>query len=291
MKFILQLVGFGHHFKHLNTRSSHRRRNRVGEKIRTRALTQQVYNLLLPCGKTTDCPAKSFAQSAGNNFDISFQSETFGNSTTGSAHYTCRVRFIHHHHGIVLFGKSNYFIHRSHIAVHREHTIGYNQSETTLLCRLKLLFQVGHIGIGITIPLCFAQTHTVNDRSMIERIGDYRIFVGKQWFEHTTVGIETGSIQNGVFSVEEFSYFCLQRLVSILRSANKPHRCHAITPFVESSFGSFNQFRIVSQPKVIVGTKVQHLSTIHLYFSSLSRFNHSFSFIQARGLYRRKLLL
>jgi len=59
---------------------------------------------------------------------------------------------------------------------------------------------------------------------MIERVADDGIVTGEQRFKHAAVGIEAGSIKDGVFRAEEFSNLFFQLLVHVARSADETDR-------------------------------------------------------------------
>ena len=113
------------------------------------------------------------------------------------------MTFVYHHQRVILFCEIANFVDGSHVAVHREHTIGHDDTEALLLCSLQLAFEIFHICVGITITLSFAKAHTINDRSMVEGVGDDGIFCCEQRFKHTTVCIEASSIEDSIVCLEE----------------------------------------------------------------------------------------
>ena len=167
VQFILQIVGFIHHFEHLYSGSSHHWRNGVRKQIRTRTLTKQVYNFFFTGSKSTYRTTKSFTQCSGNNFNFTTKIVTFSYTTPGFAYHTCRVRFVYHHHSIVFFSQCINFVQRSYVAVHRKNAISHNQSETLCLSLFKLIFQILHICISIAVTLRFAKSHTIYNGSMV----------------------------------------------------------------------------------------------------------------------------
>ena len=239
MQFILQFVGFIHHFEHLYSGSSHHWRNGVRKQIRTRTLTKQVNNFLFAGSKSTYRTTKSFTQCSGNNFNFTTKIVTFSYTTPGFAYHTCRVRFVYHHHSIVFFSQCINFVQRSYVAVHRKNAISHNQSETLCLSLFKLIFQILHICISIAVTLRFAKSHTIYNRSMVQRIRNNSIFFIQQRFKNTTIGIKAGSIQNSIFRSEKTCNRCFQLFMNVLRSTNKPHRRNTVTVCIQSFLGSF----------------------------------------------------
>ena len=188
---------------------------------------------------------------------------------TGSAHHTCRVALVHHHQCVVLLCQVTDLVHGSHVAVHREHTVGNDDAETLGLSLLKALLQFLHVGIGIAVALCLAQTHAVDDGSVVQGIGNDGILVGQQRLEHTAVGIKASGIQDGVLSLEVLADFSLQNLVDIGSTADEAHAGHTEATAVQSLLGSLDEAGMVGKAQIIVGTEVQHFLASHLDFSLL----------------------
>ena len=57
-------------------------------------------------------------------------------------------------------------------AVHRENTVGCDETEARPFGRLQLRFQISHVAVLVTIALRFAEPHTVNDAGVIQFVGD-----------------------------------------------------------------------------------------------------------------------
>ena len=141
----------------------------------------------------------------------------------GSTYNTSRVALVHHYQCIVLLCQVTDLVHGSHVAVHREHTVGYDDAETLGLSLLKALLQFLHVGIGIAVALCLAQTYTVDNRSVVQCIGDDSVLVGQQRLEHTAVGIKASGIEDGVLGLEVLADLSLQHLVDVGCTADEAH--------------------------------------------------------------------
>ena len=190
----MQCIAFFQHLEHFKAGAHDGRSNRVREQIRTRTLTQHVDDFFSTCSETTHSTAECLTQCTGKDIHTSVNIILFSHTMTGRTHYTGRMRFVYHYQRIVFFCQFANLIHRSHITVHREHTVSSNDTVALSLSFLQAAFQVSHVCIGITITFCLTQTHTVNDRSVVQCIGNDCILVGQQRFEQTTVCIKAGSI-------------------------------------------------------------------------------------------------
>ena len=185
------------------------------------------------------------------------------------SHHASGVALVDHHQRIVFLGQVADFVYRGDVAVHREHTVGDDDAETLGLRLLQTVLQLSHIGIGIAVALSLAQPHAVDDGCMVQSIADNGIVLGKQRFKHTAVGIEARRIKNSVVSPEVTADGALQLLVDVLCAADEPHARHAEAATVHHTLRGLDDTRMVREPQVVVGTKVQHLTAANLDGSTL----------------------
>ena len=259
MEPVLQFIGAREDLKSLDTCGCDHRRDRIGEEVWTTALTQQVDDLFLTRRETAYRTAKGFAERSGDDLYFSAHVIQFGDAVSGFADHACRVRLIDHDKGVVLLRQFVDLIKRTDVAIHGEDTVGSDDTETLRLRFLQLLLEVGHVSVGIAVTHGFAQTHAVDDRGVVECIGDDRILFGEQRFEQTSVGIKARSIEDGIFRAEEVGDDALELLVGILRTADETYRRHAVAASVHAVFGGLDQFGVVGKTEVVVGTEVDNL--------------------------------
>jgi hypothetical protein len=150
----------------------------------------------------------------------------------GLADETRGMGIIHHHECVIFFAQVANFFQRRNIPIHREHTVRGYQSKALLLSFLQSRFQIGHVHVLVDISLCFRQANAVNNRSMVQLIGDDGVFFLHQRFEEPAVRIKARAIQNRIFHAQKIRNLALQILVYFLRAANKPHAAHAIAPAI-----------------------------------------------------------
>src|SRR5258707_15596758 len=104
----------------------------------------------------------------------------------------------------------------------------------------------------VTEPLCLAETHTIDDRRMVQLIGYNGVLVPEQGLENTAVGIEGGSIQNAVLRPQESRDLLLQLSVNVLRTTDKTDAAHAAAPGINSLMGALDHLWIRRDPHIIV---------------------------------------
>ena len=279
---VVQLVALGQHTEYLEARTHNCGRNRVREQVGTRTLTQQVDNLAATRRKTTDTTTKCLAKRAGDDINLTAQIEFLGHTATRRTYNTRRVALIDHHQRIVLLRQAADLVHRSHVAVHREDTVGHDDAEALRLSLLQTLLQLGHIGVGIAVALRLAQTHAIDDRSVVQRVRNDSVLLGQQGLEHTAVSVETSCIEDRVLGAKVLSNSCFELLVNILCAANKTHRRHTETVRVHRFFRRLDQARIVRKAQIVVGAEVQYLLVGHGDLGTLRRCDDALRFIKTR---------
>ncbi len=290
MQLVLERVGLAHHLEHLDAGSGDHRRDGVGEQVRAGTLAEHRDDLLLAGGESADRAAEALAQRAGEDLDLAAQVELLGGAAARLADHAGRVRLVDHHHGIVLRSEGVDLIERSDVAVHREHAVGDDQAVTLCLCGLQAVLQLFHVGIGVAVALCLAEAHAVDDRSVVQRVGDDGVVLVEQGLEHTAVRVEARSVEDGVFRAEELGDLLLKLFVEIAGTADEADGRHAVAVRIQRLLGGFHQLRVVGQSEIVVGAEVQHvLARLDLDGCLLGGGNDTFFLIEAGVLDRLEL--
>ncbi len=130
---------------------------------------------------------------------------TSADAAAGRAEEAGGVAFVDMHQRPVFARQAGDLVERRNGPIHGEHAIGRDQDvpHAVLPGLPELLFQVGHVAIGIAITLCLAQAHAIDDGGVVERIGDDRILLAEQGLEQAAVGIEAGGVEDAVLGAEE----------------------------------------------------------------------------------------
>ena len=92
------------------------------------------------------------------------------------SHHTRAVRIIDHDSRIKLFRQRTNLVKRRDIAIHGEDAIRDNQPLTHILRGDQRIPEAVHIAVLVNAPLCLRQTAAIDNRCMIQAIGDNRIF-------------------------------------------------------------------------------------------------------------------
>ena len=194
--------------------------------------------------------AQGLAESAGQDVDTVTYSPVLGRAGTSLAHESDGMGVVDHDHRTVPFGKITDLRQRCDETVHGEDAIGGDHDVLAPLALgvLELGLQVGHVLVVVAETLCLAQPDAVDDRGMVELVGDDGIVGPQQHLEETTVGVEAGRVQDGVpvvgvVGVQELGDGPLQLLVQGLGAADESHRGHAEAPLVEGLLGGVDEHR------------------------------------------------
>ena len=202
--------------------------------------------------------AKRLAQGAGDNIDAIGHAAKFRRAATVRTNDAHCVRIVDHDQRLILIGQRADSFQVCDRAIHREHAVSRDPliPRAIGIGQLQLRLQIGHVGMTIAITLRFAQTYTIDNAGVIERIADDRVVLPQQRFEQTTVGIKTRAVEDGVLQPKKGRNCRFKIAMDGLRAANEAHRRHAETVFIEATFGGVNQARIVSQAEIIIGAKI-----------------------------------
>src|SRR5690606_3906198 len=120
------------------------------------------------------------------------------------------------------------------------------------------------------------QANAVNDRGMVEGVGDNGVLLTQQRLEETGIRIEAGGVEDRILHAEEARYLRLELLVLLLRAADEADGSHAVAIAVEPGLRRRDKFLAVSQAEVIVGAEVEELRAVgQRYACRLRRGDHT----------------
>jgi len=192
-----------------------------------------------------------------------------GGAASGGTDEADGVRVVDHDDRVVSVGEVADLSQPGEVTIHREHPVGGDEPAPCAFALGQARFELVHIAVGVAQPLGLAEADTVDDRRVVERVGDHGVLGTEQRLEQAAVGVEARVIEDRVLGAQELAQAILQALVDLLRAANKPHRRQPIAPFVKRSMGGGKDLRVVGQAKVIVGAEVEHLAVRYTHVRGL----------------------
>ena len=145
------------------------------------------------------------------------------------------------------------------VAVHREDAVGDDHPGAGPGRRDQLRLQVGHVGVPVAVAGRLGEAHPVDDRRVVEGVGDDRVLRAEEGLEDAAVRVEAGGEQDGVLGAEERRELRLQRLVQGLGPADEPDAGHPEAPPGERVGRRGDHPRVVGEPEVVVGAEVQRV--------------------------------
>ena len=95
------------------------------------------------------------------------------------------------------------FIQFCDFAVHAEHSISNNQTPSESYGIPQHLLQLCHVAVLVAKSLGLAEPHAVNNRGVIEFIGENGVAFAEKYFKKSGVRIKAGSIENCVLGSKE----------------------------------------------------------------------------------------
>ena len=217
--------------------------------------------------------------------DAAVAAVLLGDAAAGRSDHAGGVALVHHHQGVILLSEVADLVHRGDVAVHGEHTVGHDDAVTLHLGLLETVLQSVHIGVGIAVTHGLAQADSVDDRSVVQRVGDDGVLGVEQGLEHSPVGIEARSVKDGVLRMEIFGDGLLESLVHVLRTADEAHGRHAVAADVHHLLGGLDEAGIVGQAEVVVGAEIERFGTVlEGYLRGLGGSDVAFLLVEARSL-------
>ena len=196
-------------------------------------MAQEVNDLLVCCHISARRAAKGLAQRAGEDVDTFHDVEELMCAAAALADEANSVGVVDHDQGVVPIGEVADLVQGCERAVHREHAVGNDHSATGGGCGSQLGLEIGHVRILVTQPLGLAQANTVDQRCVVELVGDDRVLSVEQGLEDAAVGVEARREEDGRLGAEKCGDLRLERGVQGLRAADEADTGHAKAPLLQ----------------------------------------------------------
>ena len=247
--------------KRLQSACGDRRCERVGEQVRPRPLAQEVDDGLRRGDEAAHAAAERLAEGAGDDVDALPRAGQRRRAASLLAEMPGRVAVVDQHQRAIAVGEPADLLELRHIAVHREHAVGGDQLEARAagVGLLEPVLELVHVGIGEAIAARLREPHAVDDRGVIEAVGNDRVVLVHERLEHAAVGVETGGEHDRVVLAEVFGDRELELAMQRLRAADEPDRGHAEAEFFHRPRCGGDDIRMVGEAEIVVGAKIERL--------------------------------
>ena len=247
-------------------------------------MAHQVDYGLRPCDVAANRTPHCFAERAGQH--VRLNAKMRGRTCPFWPHKSRRVAVIDHQESVVFISQGPDLIQRREVAVHAKNAVG---GDHDVACAVgaggfELRPKIGHVGIGVTEALGLAESNPVNDRRMVQCVRNDRIFCTQKRLEHSGIGVKTGREEDRVVMAKEGREPPFKLAVDVLGAADKADRGHAVAVGVKRRFRGGNQGRMIREPEVIIGTKIDHIASADGDMATLGRRDFTLGFPKPFGL-------
>ena len=243
----------------------------VGEEVGAGPLPEQVDHLPRPGHEAARGAAQGLAQGGGEHVDAPLHAEVLGRAAAGAPHEPGGVRVVDEHHGAVAVGDGADLVEPGQVAVHGEDAIGDHQPDPGVGRLAELRLEIRQVGVRVAVPARLGEPDAVDDRGVVEGVGDDGVLLPEQRLEDPAVGVEAGGEEDGVGEAEEGRQAPFQLPVQVLRAADEAHRGQAVAACVEGRARGVEEPRVAGEPQVVVGAEVQHPAAADLDLGPLRR--------------------
>ena len=172
------------------------------------------------------------------------------------------MAIVDQHQRAVTVGERADLLQFGDIAVHREHAVAGDELEprARAVRFFQAILELVHVRIGEAIAFGFREPHAVDDRGVVEAVGNDRVGFVEQRLEHAAIGVETGRESDRVVLAEVLGDRLLERAMERLRAADEAHRGHAEAEFVHRPPGGGDDIGVVGEAEIIVGAEIDRLA-------------------------------
>ena len=150
-----------------------------------------------------------------------------------------RVGVVDHDQRVVALGEVADRLQVGDVAVHREDAVGRDdhaaRAGRARLLQLRLEVLQVHVLVAEAVRL--AEADAVDDRGVVERVGDDRVLLAEQRLEEAAVRVEARRVEDRVVRPEERRERLLELAVAVLRAADEAHGRQAVAALVERRLG------------------------------------------------------
>ena len=170
------------------------------------------------------------------------------------------VGVVDHHHRVVTLGEVADVAEPGEVSLHAEDAVGGDHPEPGRIRLLQLGLEVGHVAVGVDLPLGAAQPHAVDDAGVIERVADYGVLGAEYGLEQARIRVEARRVEDRVLGAHELAQAPLEVLVDLLSAADEPDGGHAEAVVAHAVGYRLEHVGMAGEAQVVVGAEVDQVS-------------------------------
>ena len=245
---------------------AHGRRQRVAEELRARLLHEVIADDLGRRDVAAARAAQRLAHRAGLDRADVLDAEMLGGAAAGLAEHAGGVRLVDDEDRVVLVRQLFEGGQVGHIAFHAEHAVGDDEliAGGLALGRVEHPRQLGQVAVLVDEPLGLAQADRVDDRGVVEGVGEDRVLRrGGQRGHHAHVRVPATDEGRRGLAADERADFPLQLEVAGHRPADEADGGGAHAELLDGIAGGGEHLGVVGQTEVVVGGQHDDVVAVH----------------------------
>ena len=262
------------------------RRQRIRENVGARPLAEKLDDLSPAGDAAARGPAQGLAEGRCDDVHATHDPAVLVGAAARRPDDSGGVRVVDQDQAVVSIGQVADPVQAGDDAVHGEDAVGHDHPHPSIPGLLQAGFEFVHVVVPVDQAPGTAETDSVDDRGVVELIGnDGRVLVEER-LEDAAVCIECRRIEKRVVHAQEFRKGLLQILMDLLGAADETDGGHAETPAEKGIIGGGHNPGLVAETQVIVGAEIEDFeSAFGLDLDALGRRQDPFFFVKALGFY------
>ena len=255
-------VGLDRNFQRLQGSRGERGRKRIGKEIGPGALAQEIDDRLVGGDEAAHAAAERLAERAGDDVYAVARAGQRRRSATLLAEMPGRMAVVDQDQRAVTVGKFADLLQLGDIAVHREYAVAGDELEPRArgVGLLQAVLELVHVRIGEAVALRLAEPHAVDDRGVVEAVGNDRVLFAQQRLEHAAIGVETGGEHDRIRLAQVLGDRLLELTMQRLRSADEAHGSHAKAELLHGAARRRDDVRVIGEAEIIVGAEIDRIA-------------------------------
>jgi len=225
------------------------------------------------------------------NVDALPHARVFGRAATAGAECAGTVGIVHQQHGAVSLRQLHHLRQRRDVSIHAVDAVDSQKQASAVGRRSpERLLERGQIAVWEYPEVRLRQPRAVDDRGVVELVGDQRIALSDQRRDDAEVGHVAGVEGQRALRAEEVGQLGLERFVQ-RQVPGDESRSPGRTPDIpRRSCRGLDDLRVVGEIEVVAARKDQNLAAVHPHARGLRPLEGSHAPVGAPGADRSQHL-
>ena len=231
---------------------------RVREQVRTAPLAEHADDLAAPGGAAAEGAAERLAEGRRDDVDAPHgEAVVLPGAASRSPQKAGGVAVVDQDESPMAVRQVADLRQGCDVAVHGEDAVGDDQPESGRGGLLELRLEVAHVGVLVDEALRLAEANAVDDRGVVQLVGEDGVLGAQKGLEDAAVGVEARGVEDRVLHAEELRDPLLQLEVQRLGPADEAHARHPEAPVVQGAMGRGDQLGVAGEAEVVVRAEIE----------------------------------